>query len=267
MNEHRAFHQAPEGHDTGRIPHGDASMERVQEFLEVACQEVRSLQAQQMGVLMKLINKKALELAQAMHHEEMQELWFTMRSPRVTDAVKEGARKKRQEYVNKARDLIMQTVGVTPEVGDSMKDARAEVDRIINEKGVDRNNKDDVLEAVGVLVRGQGDDGDASYRYPDEIMPQEATERLEKYIVAVLEHQETGKRFRAEEASRDDLVQKDLARRLAHDAVARDFSRILQLNFPDGTPFRTENYHPIITEMLKTYKDGDVAELLGLDRQ
>lgn len=268
MNEYGTFHQSPESHDTEYTPHDGVSMEHVRECLETACHEVQSLQAQQMEELMNLINKKALELAQVMHSEEMQRLRLTMRNRRVSYDVKEVARKKLQEHVNEARGLIMQTVSVKPEVSDSVQNVRDKVDSIIaDKKDIDRNNADEVLEAVGIMVRAEDGGGEVSYRYPEEIMPTETTDKLGRYIVAVIEHQEAGKQFRAGEASRDDLMQKDLSRRLAHNAVARDFSRILQLNFPDGTPFREEDYRQIITEMLKTYRDGEVAKLLGLDRK
>ena len=57
-----------------------------------------------------------------------------MRNRRVSDDVKEAARKKLQEHVNEARGLIMQTVSVKPEVSDSVQDARDKVDSIIADK-------------------------------------------------------------------------------------------------------------------------------------
>lgn len=136
MNEYGTFHQSPESHDTEYTPHDGVSMEHVRECLETACHEVQSLQAQQMEELMNLINKKALELAQVMHSEEMQRLRLTMRNRRVSDDVKEVARKKLQEHVNEARGLIMQTVSVKPEVSDSVQNVRDKVDSIIADKRI-----------------------------------------------------------------------------------------------------------------------------------
>lgn len=97
----------------------------------------------------------------------------------------------------------------------------------------------------------------ARLQFPENMRELSITMRNKK---AVDEHEAAGELFRQDKSDdnkRNDLIKADMARRYAHNAVARDFKKIFGLNHPDGTPYAEKDYRELITEMFVTDRQNE----------
>lgn len=236
--------------------HGENELkEGVLEALEKSCQAIREFQQEQYAELMKLINSEALKLARLQFPENMRELSITMRNKKVP----EQAREKVREIVDFMKRVIMNEINVGNVDDPPIENARNIVNGVIEDYDINRNDPQAVLDALGVLRIDEK--GKKVYRYPGEpLMPQQTTAAYSAYKKAVDEHEAAGELFKqdkSDENKRNDLIKADMARRYAHNAVARDFKKIFGLNHPDGTPYTEKDYRELIAEMLVTDRQSE----------
>lgn len=231
----------------------DGSIELTQdtkELLKQSCQEVRDLQTHQLAELQRFIDGKALGLAEQQFPQNMADLRKTIRNRRADEKARETARAKLQELVEVMRQILLGELSMGGVVRESpLSHAREVVDEIIEEAGIDRRNSAAVLQAVGILQSNEA--GVTGYAYPHALLPDETVAKLEEYITAVIAHVEAGQVDDSHQ-----LIQRDIMRRNAHNAVARDLAKILQLQHPDGTSYETADYRPLVSGLFQVYKDG-----------
>ena len=240
--------------------HGESELkEGVSEALEKSCQMIREFQQDQYAELMKLINSEALKLARMQFPENMRELSATMRNKKAPEQARENARAQVREIVDFMKRVIMNEINVGNVDDPPIENARNIVNGVIEDYGINRNDPQAVLDALGVLRIDE--EGRKTYRYPGEpLMPQQTTAAYSAYKKAVDEHEaaeELLKQDKSDDNKRNDLIRADMARRYAHNAVARDFKKIFGLNHPDGTPYTEKDYRELITEMFVTDRQNE----------
>ncbi len=240
--------------------HGENELkEGVLEALEESCKTIREFQQDQYAELMKLINSEALKLARMQFPENMRELSATMRNKKAPEQARENARAQVREIVDFMKRVIMNEINVGNVDDPPIENARNIVNGVIEDYGINRNDPQAVLDALGVLRIDE--EGKKTYRYPGEpLMPQQTTAAYSAYKKAVDEHEAAGELFRQDKSDdnrRNDLIKADMARRYAHNAVARDFKKIFGLNHPDGTSYTEKDYRELITEMFVTDRQNE----------
>ncbi len=240
--------------------HGENELkEGVLEALEESCKTIREFQQDQYAELMKLINSEALKLARMQFPENMRELSATMRNKKAPEQARENARAQVREIVDFMKRVIMNEINVGNVDDPPIENARNIVNGVIEDYGINRNDPQAVLDALGVLRIDE--EGKKTYRYPGEpLMPQQTTAAYSAYKKAVDEHEAAGELFKQDKSDdnrRNDLIKADMARRYAHNAVARDFKKIFGLNHPDGTPYTEKDYRELITEMFVTDRQNE----------
>lgn len=254
------IHHEMDGH------HGEEQLSpEVQRALGEALSEIQEFHAEQLKRYFDFIDKQALRLAKLQFPEDMTRLQAIRRNPHMSDEAKENARQQVQEMVASMRDLIKDALRMGGGAESPLRQAKETLDSKLSDVGVNRRDAEAVLQVAGILYIDE-QSGEKSYYYPDGLVPKETTEKLDAYIASIAAHTSAAEALRNaddnddKKAARNSLVQSDLARRSAHNTVARDFAAVLDLQHPDGTEYGTEDYRGLVTEMVRVYKGGEPYE-------
>lgn len=136
------------------------------------------------------------------------------------------------EIVENYKKFITSEAGLPDEARfTEIENARSSVAEIIGDTPTDPQQ---ALESLNIIQRDE--EGNATYRFPEELVPESVNEKWKIYLTTVCDHVKAS-REQAETGDEQKTMDADAIRKYAHDSVTRDVHAILGLEGVNGWDF------------------------------
>lgn len=150
-----------------------------------------------------------------------------IRSKTATQQAKRAAAADNRALNSRAQQIILDQAGIHDVIVDEIEHTRHQISQLVAKYKAENGETADPLLALGILQRDK--DGKDRFAYPRGLFPPSTTKKWHAYIRAVKEHIEAADLLEKGGARgvQGFVVEKDRARRAAHNAVSRDAQKLL----------------------------------------
>lgn len=145
----------------------------------------------------------------------------------ANEHLKKQAAEKNRILFSRAKELVLEHVGIKDLIVDEIEHAKLKIHSIISQDRNEHGADADALIALGILSVGA--DGSQRFTYPRNLMPGSTNEKWHQYLKSVKDHVASAE----EHESQGTIMALDKARRYAHNALARDIQSLLGFSDSD----------------------------------